>query len=137
MSRSGYDDGHEGVNLWRGTVDRALNGKRGQRFLRDLITALDELPSQELISGKLQDTEAGGFCALGAVGRYRGVDLEPLEEFAEWGDGVELGEAFDIARHLALEAEFINDEAGPFAETPRARWERVRAWAVSNLREGM
>ncbi len=36
MSRSGYQDDCEGLNLYRGTVRRAIRGKRGQAFLREL-----------------------------------------------------------------------------------------------------
>jgi hypothetical protein len=119
--------------MWRGQVESALRGKRGQKFLRDLIDGLDALPEKVLIAGRLQEPETGCVCAIGAVGLKRGVALEPLETFAEQGGGHELGRAFDVARQLALEVEYINDEAGHYNETPEARWARVRKWAVSNL----
>lgn len=152
MSRSGYSDDNEGVALWRGQVASALRGKRGQRFIRDLIAGLDALPEKVLIAERLQDAETGCVCALGAVGVRRGIDLAPLEGVAQYGEGWKLGEEFDIARQLALEIQYINDEVGGVAgwhrssyadgreftgwgnpETPRERWERVRKWAVSNL----
>ncbi len=39
MSRSGYDDNYDDealCNLWRGAVERAIKGKRGQAFLREM-----------------------------------------------------------------------------------------------------
>lgn len=135
MSRSGYSDDGD-FAMWRGQVANAIRGKRGQQFLRDLITGLDALPEKVLIANRLQDAETGCVCALGAVGLKRGIPLAPLEEAAEESDGERLGGAFDVARQLALEVEYINDEAGPYrgGETPRARWERVRTWAIDNLR---
>lgn len=43
MSRSGYNDDCDGWALirWRGAVNSAINGKRGQAFLRELVAALD------------------------------------------------------------------------------------------------
>lgn len=133
MSRSGYSDDNEGVAMWRGQVANAIRGKRGQKFLRDLIAGLDALPEKVLIAHRLQEPDTGCVCALGAVGLKRGIDLAPLEPAAEDGDGETLAGAFNVARQLALEVEFINDEAGWYQETPRRRWERVRAWAIDNL----
>ena len=36
MSRSGYSDDCETMGLWRGAVERAIYGKRGQTFLREM-----------------------------------------------------------------------------------------------------
>jgi hypothetical protein len=136
MSRSGYtDDCDENWQfvMWRGQVESALRGRRGQQFLRDLIDGLDALPEKVLIANRLQEPETGCVCALGAVGLKRGVALAPLEPAAEDSDGETLGEAFNIARQLALEVEYVNDEGSYRTETPRQRWERVRAWAIDNL----
>ena len=132
MSRSGYseDGDYEYFPLYRGQVANAIRGKRGQQFLRDLIDALDALPEKVLIAGRLQETETGCVCALGAVGLKRGVALAPLEPFAEDADNVPVAKVFNIAVQLACEVQWENDEAGPSRETPRARWERVRAWAM-------
>ena len=47
MSRSGYyegdDDDDWAANSWRGTVARAMRGKRGQAFLLDLIASLEQV----------------------------------------------------------------------------------------------
>ena len=36
MSRSGYTDECEYLDLYRGKVERAIKGKRGQKFLQEL-----------------------------------------------------------------------------------------------------
>ena len=132
MSRSGYSDDGD-FAMWRGQVASAIRGKRGQQFLRDLIAGLDALPEKVLIANQLQEPETGCVCALGAVGLKRGIALAPLEEAAQESDGERLGGAFNVARQLALEVEYINDEGTYYPETPEARWQRVRKWAVSNL----
>ena len=76
MSRSGYSvDGdldHWQLIRWRGAVNSAMNGKRGQAFLRELLDALDALPEPKLIDHDLVrydgSTDTNLFCALGAVG---------------------------------------------------------------------
>ncbi len=137
MSRSGYSDDYDDENgalaMWRGQVASAIRGKRGQKLLRDLIEGLDALPEKVLIAERLQEPETGCVCALGAVGLKRGIDLAPLEPLAEGGCTDAIGSAFDIASQLAAEVQYINDEGGWHRETPRARWERVRSWAIANL----
>lgn len=130
MSRSGYTDDCENLNLWRGTVARATRGRRGQQFFRDLIAALDALPAKRLIAGELE-TQEGDVCALGSLAKRKGVELLPLDT----EDYPKLGEAFNIAAPLAQEVMYENDEGGPWSgETPEQRWARVRAWAVGQLR---
>ena len=60
MSRSGYSyEFEEGWGLYRGAVASAKRGKRGQKFLRELLSALDDMPIKRLISGELE--RAGGY----------------------------------------------------------------------------
>ena len=122
MSRSGYsyDLGRGELAMYRGQVVSATKGKRGQKMLRDLAEAMDAMPVRRLIAGELED-DAGEVCSLGCVGRSRGVDrgVEGPEE---------LGKALDIARQLAAEVMFENDEVGPTSETPEERWQRMRQW---------
>lgn len=137
MSRSGYSDDCENLELWRCAVNRSLNGKRGQNFLRDLIKALDVLPGKILIAKKLQD-EFGSVCALGAVGKMRGLDMANLDPF----DYVGLSSKFGIAHSMVQEIEYMNDEFWRWeynAEghvipiTPQERWTRMRKWAQENI----
>lgn len=140
MSRSGYSDDCDGRDLimWRGAVDQATYGKRGQRLLRDLAEAMDAMPTKELIAGSLE--RDGEVCALGAVGRARGVDLDALQldEEADGSNNNQIAKAFNIARALAQEIQYVNDECALPSyddETPTERWTRVRKWVTENLKE--
>lgn len=132
MSRHGYSDEFDGNELamWRGVIASASRGKRGQAFFRALVRALDAMPVKELVKGELEDSE-GSVCALGALGKARGVHLEEVET-TDWGT---LGELFDIAPQLAQETMYVNDEAwARDGMTPAARWQRVRRWAARQIR---
>jgi hypothetical protein len=65
VSRSGYSDGCEGWDLirWRGAVESAIRGKRGQAFLKELLAALDALPEKKLVANELV-TLQGQVCIL-------------------------------------------------------------------------
>jgi hypothetical protein len=131
VSRSGYSEDLDTLDLgrWRGVVASATRGKRGQRFFRDLVAALDALPEKRLVKNELE-TRDGVYCALGALGRRKGLDLGQVDTY----DHDELGEKFDIASQLAQETMFVNDEDFcHHRETDDQRWQRVRAWAVKQI----
>lgn len=130
MSRHGYSDSLDDLELgrWRGVVASAMRGKRGQQFFRDLIDALDALPEKRLVRNELE-TKEGSVCALGALGKARGVDLATIDT----EDWTKLGETFGIASQLAQEVMFNNDEPG--YTTPEERWLAIRDWAVRSLRD--
>lgn len=128
MSRSGYSDDCEYLGLWRGAVERAIAGRRGQAFLQELIEALDAMPEKILTKGQLQ-ASCGEVCAIGAVGVKRGIELAGMDPY----DYDKLSGTFGVARALVQEIEFENDEGNRGLETPEARWQRMRDWAVSNL----
>lgn len=129
MSRSGYSDDLDRWALirWRGQVASASRGKRGQAFFRDLLAALDAMPEKKLIANDLEDA-AGQVCALGVVGKARGIDMAALDPH----EHEELGDVFGIARQLVAEVEFENDEC--YDPTPDHRWQRMRNWAASQIR---
>lgn len=133
MSRSGYSDDWDGEwwdhIRWRGQVASAIRGKRGQAFLRELVEALDAMPEKRLIANDL--AHAGNVCAIGSVGLKRGVDMSELDP----EDYDTIAGQFGIAHQLVQEIEYMNDEAGAWKETPEARWGRMRAWAVRQLRD--
>lgn len=134
MSRSGYStDFDEGIGLWRGAVKRAIEGKRGQAFLRELADAMDAMPEKKLIKDAL--VADGCFCTLGVVGAARGIDMSKVDyKCAE-----AVGTVFGISRAMAAEIEFMNDEYGEYAlrynehESDEQRWLRMRAWVDENL----
>lgn len=70
----------------------------------------------------------GDVCALGALGRVRGLDMSELDPDEPEG----VASAFDIASQLAREIVYINDECG-YRETPEQKWTRMRAWVASQI----
>ena len=140
MSRAGFgdDDGTYPYELWERTVENAINGKRGQKFLHELIAALDALPEKKLISYRLRD-DTGAVCALGAVCARKQIDTAPLEpgedeEYLHWPP---LAGALNISETLVRVVEHENDEADEWCDrklTPEGRWQHVRDWAVVLLK---
>ena len=134
MSRHGYnegDGGSDGYELsfgrFRAQVPSATRGKRGQAFFVALVQSLDALPEKSLIKGELQ-TPDGAVCALGALAKYRDIDVSDVDT----DDHDSLGVTFNIASQLAQETMFENDE-GPGGAAGEIRWQRVRDWAVCQL----
>lgn len=129
MSRSCYsDDINQGeLACWRGAVRSALRGKRGQAFLREMLAALDALPGKRLFPNVL--VEEGECCAMGAVALARGLDVSGIDQH----EPESVSDAFGIARAMAQEIAYVNDEDGSLAETPEQRWVRVRAWVEGKI----
>lgn len=161
MSRSGYVDDCDDWALirWRGAVNSAIKGKRGQQALREIVAALDALPERRLVSESLVDS-SGEFCTLGALGRARGLDMEPIDP----EDRESVARAFGISEALAAEIMYENDECSvdewiyidyeicgpvrphfpdygrretihrvPNPRSAEARWGRMRQWAANNI----
>lgn len=120
MSRSGYSDDYEFGMLWMQAVDRATFGARGQRFMRRLLAALDAMPTKRLIINAIRN-ETGDVCALGAVDHH-------VTSY----DAEDLAPHFGIARALAAEIVYRNDECGR-RETPEERWTRMREWVRKQI----
>lgn len=140
MSRSGYTDDYGcdepwKLHLYRGNVERSIAGKRGQKLLKDLVEALDEMPDKRLIEGDLDDG-LGSVCALGAVAKRRGVEVIDLDPY----DDIDvLAERLDIAEPMAREIVYLNDEATGYdhdnpAREQERRWRYMREWAGRNLK---
>lgn len=128
MSRSGYSTDLDDWDLirWRGQVASAIRGKRGQKFLVDLLAALDALPQKSLIVDELQ--EEGQVCAIGALGLSRGLDMSKIDP----EDADQVAAAFNISPCLAQEIEFENDEYSR-NESQEERWQRMRNWIASKI----
>ena len=115
--------------MYRGAVASASRGARGQKFFRDLLAALDEMPDKYLIADSFK-SDGGGYCALGALGAKRGIDLDPIDP----EDLPQLASTLKIASALAAETMYQNDDDGPYYETPEKRWQRMRAWVAGNIK---
>jgi hypothetical protein len=144
MSRSGYNDDCDNdwsFVMWRGAVASAIKGKRGQGFLKEMLAAMDMLPVKRLAANELEAPdhiscshwglhEAESVCAIGSVGKARGIDMSKIDP----EDYEIVADKFGIARAMAQEIVWINDEAGPWKETPEQRFERVRNWIVGEIK---
>jgi len=132
MGRSGYAeaDDCENVGLWRAAVARAINGKRGQAFLREMADALDAMPVKELVADEVVRDD-GHVCAIGAVAVARKLSVVGLDVY----DQDEVARTFGIARALAAEIAFENDDdfSRHRSETPAQRWQRMREWVDAQL----
>lgn len=128
MSRSGYSDDLEPLTLgrWRAQVASSIRGKRGQKLLVDLLEALDAMEIKELISNELE-TSDGAVCALGALGKKRGYNMKNVDV----EDSDKVASMFDVARQLACEIVYLNDE-GYFA-SPAARYHYMRKWVADQI----
>jgi len=143
MSRSGYIDDYDDQwahIMWRGAVASAMKGKRGQSFLKEMLTALDALPVKRLVANELETPdlipcshwgmfEASSVCAIGAVGKARGIDMSNLDP----DDYDSVSGRFGIAQAMAQEIVYVNDEWGSYRETQEARFARVRKWVESKI----
>lgn len=128
MSRSDYDDSCDGWALirWRGAVNSAIKGKRGQALLSEMAKAFDAMPVKRLIAEELISHE-GEVCALGAVAKHKGLNVDGIDP----ENHSKVCSVFNIADALAREIAFMNDEY--YGETPEQRWERMRKWVEEML----
>jgi hypothetical protein len=144
MSRSGYSDDCDwddqwGMIRWRGAVASAMNGKRGQEFLKELLAALDAMPERRLLAVTINSSE--GCCTLGCVTKARGIDtsdLDQLDPYDDYGDSASaLAKRLGIASAMSKEIVFMNDEGDwQGNETPEQRWQRMRDWVASKIASG-
>jgi (2Fe-2S) ferredoxin len=159
MSRSGYVDDYDcddyPLALYRGAVTSAMTGKRGQAFLREVLAALDAMPVKRLIRNAivlddehyhdeplaavgdffiLESGEAclkGEVCAMGAVVKARGVDMRRVDP----EDADVVADKLGINDKIVREIAYMNDESGPYNETPEERYERMRTWVARQIWE--
>lgn len=132
MSRSGYSDDIDNWALirYRGAVASSFHGRRGRAFLREMLDALDALAVKRLVA---EDLEAEGeVCALGAVGRRRGMDMTDLDPC----DAETMSYVFGVAPAFIREVTYMNDEHLWKPETPEERFSRMRDWIVTELDVG-
>ncbi|SRR5260221_4059586 len=129
MSRSGYSDDLEQWALirWRGAVASSIRGARGQALLKELLAALDAMPEKKLIASELE--EDGAVCALGALGKMRGMNMAELDAW----DHETVAAEFGIAHALACEIMWENDY-GVYRCTLEYRWEHMRRWVQAQIR---
>ena len=104
--------------------------------MTDLLAALDAMPEKALIAEDLE-TPNGEVCALGALGKARGIDMAKIDP----EDPEQVAAAFDIAECMAAEIVYMNDEHCDFKYvdnqrvqfTPMERWQYMRDWAAKQI----
>jgi hypothetical protein len=166
MSRSGYSEDFDcdadSVNamiLYRTSVDNAIYGKRGQKFLKDLIIALDALSEKRLITESLiipSWAETSAWIDPEYDYKHKSYFRREISKFERSNEiagvcaigsvgllrGVDMtnldpehiykvAATFKIAPVMAREIAHMNDEESDVNETPEQRWQRMRDWAVS------
>lgn len=136
MSRSGYSEDYDvsALQLWRGAVQKSIDGKRGQRLLVDIANAMDAMPEKKLVAEELISAD-GEFCTLGVVGCARGVgdQLKATDPYARES----IAKLLDVAPALVAQIAYVNDDPDAYsspAETPETRWRRMRAWVASQIK---
>jgi len=130
--------------LYEANTERALKGKRGQAFLREMEAALLALPRKRLIEGNI--CMGGEVCAIGALALKRLVDggksleaaLAWLEERAphnsdahETADFAE--RHFKVLERFSFKMAYVNDEHGYTNDTPEQRYDTVLGWVRENI----
>jgi len=123
MFRSGYSYDLDNWDLirWRGAVTSAIKGRRGQVFFKELLDALNGMSVKRLITDELEVN--GEYCALGVLGNSRGLDMGKIDPH----ESAQVAKEFNIAKALAQEVVFMNDEGSMYAkETLESRWSRMR-----------
>ena len=135
MSRSNYSDDCNGWSAirWRGAVNAAIKGARGQKLLRELATAMDAMPEKRLIADQLANAD-GEFCALGVVGNARGIPREILLD-VDPEDAGAIASLFDIAPALVKEIVYMNDDDDCRLRKPQTRWSCMREWVRDQINE--
>lgn len=131
MSRSNYSDECDGWALirWRGAVNKAIKGARGQQLLKEMLAALDAMPVKRLITNDLiQPT--GEVCALGCLGKARGVNMDDIDP----EDPESVATLFGVAPALVQEIAYMNDDYYRWITTPEKRWELIRGWVAKQIK---
>ncbi len=138
MSRCGYSEDSDdqwAMIRWRGAVNSAINGKRGQAFLKEMLAAMDAMPVKELIADDLVAVAPAGnvhVCAIGSVMVARGIDASNIDP----EDPERIAKTMGISSALVQEIEYINDEPSwRERTTPEKRFEMVREWIVRHIKE--
>jgi hypothetical protein len=147
MSRFDYDDeGDIPYALWRQTVRNALQGKRGQKALREIEAALLALPEPRLIEGSLCAETPGRpyeFCVVGAWARARILagngprGLKTLDDLKDFDDEdpdqtADLGRVMGCAYAMAWELGQQNDYHGA---SPESRYRYVLSWVRGQIKQ--
>lgn len=129
-----FSDEYDGTEAeWafhEANVRRALNGKHGQKNLREIEQALLAMPDKRLCEGALQEPD-GLVCVIGAYGLWKGLELP--KGGGDYWSTIELGLKLGMTGTLTHEIASTND--ADYVETPEERYWRVLGWVRSEIKE--
>lgn len=130
MSRSNYSEDIDGWDLvrWRGAVNSAIKGKRGQTLLKEMAIALEAMPVKRLIADELNSKDEE-VCALGAVAKYKSLKVDDVDPHRP----EQVSAVFNIADALVREIAFENDEY--YDEMPEERYRRMKTWVMEHIKK--
>ena len=131
MSRVEYNEDYTwGQIRWAGAAKRAIYGRPGQAFLRELREALLALPEPKLIADDFI-TSAGEVCALGAVAKARDVDMSGIDSDEDVAN--RLGITYTLAWEIMSQNDGLG--LGPYGITvsPEQRYLHVLQWVESHI----
>lgn len=157
MSRSSDGDWDSNAGyLWPSWAERAIKGKRGQSYLRELESILVSMPDKRLGEGGLFEEDTLEYaplaCTLGAfrIGREVAAKKTTWEHWelnlpalfpgqdpcdSAWSSAEFGTDTLGLQRTLAWTIAEENDREGS-RESPEARYERILAWVRSELVAG-
>ncbi|MES3011973.1 MAG: hypothetical protein V4738_14385 [Pseudomonadota bacterium] len=158
------DDDPLAHGRWRQAVKRSLEGKRGQALLRELVEALDAMPEKVLYPGSFATAE-GEFCTLGVLGAKRGTkmddlgdedDCDPDEVGKRFGiapamaaEIMYMNDEYAVGMQKSVDVEICGPMRPYYPEFrlhrksvsiynerhPQERWQKMRQWALENIKE--
>jgi hypothetical protein len=134
MSRFNYteDEDFSGqFAMWEANTNRCLQGKNGQKALRDFRDALVAMPEKRLIAELLYDES--GVCAIGAYGRHVGVDLSTFDP-EDATD--EAGQAMGLPYRIAWKLVEMNDMEFDHC-APEERYAKMLSWVDGQLKSAI
>lgn len=160
MSREWNDDGDEGdlpLHLWEAALEKSINGKRGQKFLRELeaeLLAMKERGEGRLLAGYFiadgslvknswngkEEPLPVGCCTIGVMCKLKNVpaDISKLNQEIEdpYDFSSRLPKALNIASSLIAEIGTNNDCPVRYSdrnETDEQRFERMLKWVQCHI----
>jgi len=141
------EDGDHMMYLWMGTATRAINGKPGQKILRELKAGLEALPEKRLVYSQVSDGK--DVCAVGSLMLHRLMQIGKTREEAlailkkkytppphvEGLGPTELSKDVGMTYTLAWEIMEKNDGNRSYKLTPEERYERVLKWVTEQIKD--
>ncbi len=138
MSRSGFYEADDcdqeqilSMGRTMGRIASATRGRRGQKFLKLALKALDDMEDKRLAGGTFGVSQEGCMCLMSSIatqtGRADALSDIPLDDGSAVCDS--LAGRFDVAAVMVKSLVWENDENAP--HTPAMRWSYMRRF-ISN-----